>query len=292
MTGPRERLLLLCCRRTGSARPLSAAEYYHLRRTYRALPDGGPPEDPLSPAALTGQGYAEPFICRVQALLAREAEVAAYLGEAARRGIWTVTLHDPDYPQALRAAGGPPCCFGWGERALLAGPFWALAGPREASPDRLQFARAVGAAAARAGFTLVTGGARGADQAAMEGCRGAGGRLVTFVPDDLSRRGRELRPGSRHAVLSADGWDCPFANGRAFQRNACIHALGERTYIAGAHCRRGGTWRGAVDNLRRRLSPVFVYRDGSEAAAELAAMGAHLTDLAEVLPPEGGSFEI
>ena len=79
---------------------------------------------------------------------------------------------------------------------------------------------------------------------------------------------------------SEDGWQCAFTAQRALRRNHCIHALGEKTFVAQCDLHRGGTWAGSEDNLRHRLSPVFIYNDGSPAAQALAKRGAELLNAA------------
>jgi uncharacterized protein (TIGR00725 family) len=63
------------------------------------------------------------------------------------------------------------------------GPLWvAVVGPGEASADVLEEAEAVGAAVARAGAILVSGGRGGAMEAACRGAQGAGGTTVGILP--------------------------------------------------------------------------------------------------------------
>jgi uncharacterized protein (TIGR00725 family) len=58
----------------------------------------------------------------------------------------------------------------------------ALVGPGRCDGDTAELARDVGAGLARAGFTLVTGGAFGAMEAASQGAHEAGGTVVGLLP--------------------------------------------------------------------------------------------------------------
>ena len=132
------------------------------------------------------------------------------------------------------------------------------------------FAREVGRQAARQGYTLVSGNAKGADQAAQEACLEAGGRVISVIADSL--QDKEEREGLLY--LSLDSFDAPFSPARALHRNRVIHALGQLTFVAQCSQGTGGTWDGTVTNLRQSLSPVFCFQDGTAATEALQSMGA------------------
>jgi uncharacterized protein (TIGR00725 family) len=64
----------------------------------------------------------------------------------------------------------------------------AVIGPNECDDETAQLAYAVGAGLAREGFTVVTGGERGAMEAASQGASEAGGFVIGLLPGaDRSR---------------------------------------------------------------------------------------------------------
>ena len=176
--------------------------------------------------------------------------------------------HFPDRLRRLRDC--PPVLFCRGELSLLNTPCVALAGARELSPEGRDFARRVGSLAAREGYTLVSGGASGTDTEGQEACLSAGGRVISFVPDELTAH--PLR--ERVLWCSDGGWDCSFTPARALRRNHYIHALGEKTLVACCRGQKGGTWKGTVYNLKHSLSPVWVLEDGTGAMEQLKELGA------------------
>ena len=103
-------------------------------------------------------------------------------------------------------------------------------------------------------------------------CLKNGGQVIIVVADEL------MHQNSRTNVLylSEEGFDMPFTSPRALSRNRVIHALGQKTIVAQSSLAMGGTWSGTVHNLRNRWSPVYCFRDGSEAARQLEQMGAQL----------------
>jgi DNA processing protein len=95
-----------------------------------------------------------------------EREVAAVRAAGAR-----YLFHDqPDYPALLgELDSAPPIVTCRGRLALAGAPCVALVGARNASAAAVKLARDFGAALAEAGFTVVSGLARGIDGAAQEG---------------------------------------------------------------------------------------------------------------------------
>ena len=91
--------------------------------------------------------------------------------EAVRRAGAKYVFHDrPDYPALLREIdGAPPILTFRGDLALAARPCVAVVGARNASAAAVKLARDFAGALGEAGFTVVSGLARGIDGAAHEG---------------------------------------------------------------------------------------------------------------------------
>lgn len=154
----------------------------------------------------------------------------------------------------------------------------ALVGSRELTASGRAFARRVGELAAREGYVLISGNARGADQCAQEACLAAGGAVLAVLPDSLAEHKPE---GEGVLYLCRDGWSLPFAPYRALDRNRMIHALGEKTLAAQSRLT-GGTWSGSEENLRRGWSPLFVNEEGGPGCAQLITLGANPVRLCEL----------
>lgn len=133
-----------------------------------------------------------------------------------------------------------------GDAAVLYGPLVALTGSRHVDGAEAERARACGVAAARAGVTLVTGGAIGCELEAAEACLEEGGSVVVIPgcgPDALYQRPTE---GVLRAAASGQGCVCsPFPLGTAprrpqfHQRSALIASCADLIVCPAARPRSG-----------------------------------------------------
>lgn len=224
---------------------------------------------------LVAVGYDRPMAERILQLLAQEDQLDWYIKKGAKEGCVPLSRISSRYPRQLKERLGwdcPGCLWAKGELELLNQPCVSLVGSRQLREENREFAIEVGRQAAKQGYALVSGNARGADKTAQDACLAAGGRVISIVADEL--RGKQEIPNVLY--LSENSFDAPFSAQRALSRNRVIHGLGALTFVAQCDLGKGGTWDGAVKNLRLGLSPVFCLDDGSQAAAELAQMGSQL----------------
>lgn len=117
----------------------------------------------------------------------------------------------------------------------------------------------------------------GCDRAAVLGAASA----MEIVPYGLDLR-RKLPPGRCRLSASAPGAE--FTSAAAMERNALIYAASEHTVVISARFKEGGTWIGATEALRRKLTRLVVRRSPSDAASRaLIALGAIPLDRPEDL---------
>lgn len=273
-------LLLSSCLGDPERRPLTTAQLRVLaERSWRMpAPDR---ERELEAGDLMALGYGRQQAERILALLAQEDVLEHYLNRGKRAGCVPLTRVSGEYPLRLRKRLGldsPGVLWAKGDLSLLNGPMVALVGSRDLSGANEAFAREVGRQAARQGYTLISGNARGADRAAQYACLAGGGRVISVVADELA----DKTVRDRVLYLSEEDFDREFSAPRALSRNRVIHALGDKTLVAQCGYGTGGTWDGTARNLRFGWSPVFCFRDGSAAAAQLEQMGASLIEMADL----------
>lgn len=231
----------------------------------------------LTIAHLASIGIGEPLAGRILRLLEDTPQLEAYLARAKKAGCIPVTRTNEDYPLILRKRLGldaPGCLWLKGDPQILKMPAVALVGSRELRNANRDFAREVGMQAAKQGYVLVSGNARGADIVAQNACLEAGGQVICVVADALC----EHTERKNILFLSEEDYDEPFSALRALRRNRVIHCLGEITFAAQCTLEKGGTWDGSVRNLKNLWSPLYCFDDGSQAMQELECMGASLVE--------------
>ncbi len=279
---PRERGFLLLTSHLGNPdrKPLTTAQLRTLSlRVKQSAPSREDRE--LTEQDLTVLGYGGDMARRICCLLQEEELLDHYLSRASRLGCVPISRINPLYPLLLRQRLGedaPGCLWAKGDLSILDVPAISLVGSRELLPENRFFAQSLGRQAAKQGLALVSGNARGADRAGQEACLEAGGRVISIVPDQLSKQPE--RPNVLY--LSEEDYDEPFSTHRALSRNRCIHTLGRIVFVAQADLGKGGTWDGTVKNLRCGWSSVACFRDGSPASRELEQMGGYLIGLEDL----------
>ncbi len=113
---------------------------------------------------------------------------AAEMERARRQSIRLLIRDDPEYPGILaQLPDPPPLLYMRGSVGAGDDPAVALVGSRRASPYGLETARFLAAEIAAAGVTVVSGLARGIDEAAHRGALEAGGRTLAFLGSGIDR---------------------------------------------------------------------------------------------------------
>ena len=229
-----------------------------------------------------GLGYDREMAARILELLSQQEQLDWYLKQAAKAGCIPVSRISEQYPLVLRKRLGvdcPGCLWMKGDPALLKKPAISLVGSRALRAENAAFAREVGRQAARQGYILVSGNAKGADQTAQNACLEAGGQVISIIADSLS----DYPTDDRILYISEDGFDLSFSGLRALSRNRLIHAMGQLTLVAQCNFEKGGTWDGTKNNLKKGYSPVFCFQDGSRGIGVLLDRGASPVSLSQLV---------
>lgn len=268
MSNDAKAIVLLCGRlgKGSDVEPLQQTEYTRLVRWL--LNEKMSPADLLEPGnvapAASGSGVHEQ---RLTALLKRGVQLGFAVETWNRSNIWVICRSDPDYPARYKSHlkdKAPPILFGVGDRSLLQGGGLAIVGSRNVDVEGEEYTREVAATCARSGMPVVSGGARGVDQIAMKAALDAGGCVVGVLADKLlknsvARDARKAIADDRLLLISPYHPEARFTVGTAMGRNKYIYALADYGLVISADHKKGGTWAGAEEELKRKSGrPVFV----------------------------------
>lgn len=208
---------------------------------------------------------------RLNRLLSRGFLLSQALEHWQARAIWVVSRADDDYPKRLKAHlkdDAPPVLYGCGDSSILETGGLAVVGSRHVDNELVEYTEDIGRLAAKAHRTVVSGGARGIDQAAMRGALNAGGRVTGVLADSLERTAmnrehRNFLIDGQLALISPYDPAVGFNVGHAMQRNKLIYALSDAALVVSSDYKTGGTWAGAIEQLEKlRLVPVYVRSNG------------------------------
>ena len=186
-------------------------------------------------------------------------------------------------PETEAAQDRPPVAV-QGDRTLLGRPAIGLCGSRNADARALELAEGFGRLVARIGLVLVSGNARGVDDAAQFGALEAGGAVISVLAEGLAgwkprARYRGLlsvgeSPGN-YAAVSEFPADARWQVWQAMQRNRTILDLSLALVVVQSG-ESGGTWEAGLECLRLCKPLLVVQRQEppeTEGNAELIRRG-------------------
>ena len=215
---------------------------------------------------------------RLSILIEGTGAVAFEYEELRRKGVEAIGIGDERYPDRLTrllADAAPPVLFAVGETLLLGRGGVAVVGSRNVDPESAQVAQAVAELAVELGKPVVSGGAGGVDQLAMNAGFIAGGQVVGVLADSLLQRIRKadtLRAldAGNTCLVTQQHPETGFSAAAAMARNKIVYALSDLTVVVATDEGKGGTWAGATECLSRGYGRVAVWRGPGEGPGNSA----------------------
>lgn len=249
-----------------AVKPLTPAEWGRFAGWLHA--QGYVPADLLNTnisECLTGWQDSKISIVRLVELLGRGHGLAIAMEKWSRVGIWVLSRADTDYPKRLKQrlkTDAPPILFGCGNRSLLNSGGIAIIGSRNATDASLLYSDTLGAKVSVAAATVISGGARGIDEAAMLGALKVEGNVVGILADSLLRAATEKkwRKGlmEGNLVLASPFYpEAGFNAGNAMARNKYVYCLSDTAVVVHSGTK-GGTLAGALENIKKQWVPLWV----------------------------------
>ena len=204
---------------------------------------------------------------RLIALLERGVMLGLAFEKWTNQGLWVLGRGDSQYPKRLKQRlrhSAPAILYGIGNIELLSEGGLAVVGSRDVDEEGLGYTQRVAQTCAEQEIQVVSGGARGVDQAAMLAVLEAGGTAVGVLADSLSKAvvAGKYRAGikeGRLTLISAVDPGASFNAGNAMGRNKYIYAVADYALVVSSSVGKGGTWAGATEALERiKDVPIFV----------------------------------
>ena len=298
--------LLLCGtlgKDNGSARPLTLPQYNAVvqalvsldKRPSDLLHEGGLAETICSMPVENARLKEPASAGRLKTLLDRGFALSMALNRWAQYGVRPIGRGDGLYPARMKLylkGKAPAILYYAGSDQLLTGGGMAFVGSRNISDEATEAIRRVVRECLDANMPIVSGGARGADQTSMRTAFECGGSVIAALPGDLlktclAHENREAIGAGRVLLFSAVDPDERFTPINAMDRNKYIYAMADYAFVAQSDTK-GGTWTGAVEELKRpEHHPVFVYmgRSRVEGCAKLVAQGGVAWTPSDTLQP-------
>ena len=286
-----------------STKPLTASEYTRLTRWL--IREGLRPANLLEASGvehLRRSSADLPEFNQIERLLQRGSLLALQVEAWTNQGLWIIGRSDDAYPARWKEKLkhlSPPILYGIGNPQLLQSGGLAIVGSRDVDADGLKFSRDLAERCVQSSVTVISGGARGVDQASMIGALEVGGNAVGVLADSLMKAAvstqyrRFLREGIL-VLVSPFAPNSGFSVGNAMGRNKLVYTIADWAVVVDSAAQKGGTWAGAMENLKASWVPVLVrISDGvSEGNRKLAKQGAIGFDPAIITNSNGPLAEL
>ena len=168
------------------------------------------------------------------------------------------------------AQNSPPVLYGCGNKTLLNKGGIGVVGSRNVSAEDLAYTQKLGINVANTGFSIVSGGAKGVDQAAMLSALEAEGTVLGILADSLlkacsSLQYRQHLINNNLVLITPFYPEAGFNAGNAMQRNKYIYCLSDAAVVVHSgnpnfskNGKGGGTWTGALENIKKGWIPLWV----------------------------------
>lgn len=206
--------------------------------------------------------YDESFVLRQEGVLER----ALDLIEAGK----VLTSACPHYPERwLQKLGdsAPPAL--WTSQRLYSQNSVTVVGSRLITEQESALASSVSQAVVKSGRSILTGGAMGVDQQALNASLERGCPATVILPYGLNQLNEKMDENVTY--LSSCPPDEVFSARRAHQRNVLLYAGSSVSFSIAPRYQKGGTWTGSLHAIRQKLTSLAVVPlDGELSQASLA----------------------
>lgn len=222
---------------------------------------------------------------RLMRLMDRSAGLFAEISRYKSEGINIYTRADKEYPVKLKKTlkqKCPPLFYCAGDISIAGLNVVGYAGSRDIDSDDEEFTRKTVIKTCtfnNRNLGVVSGGARGVDAIAAQTAFDEGMPLIEYTAGGLTDmlKKKDIRDNvirGNRLILSEVIPETGFTVGNAMSRNKYIYAHSEATVIIKSDIEKGGTWTGALENIKHGWTKLFCRDVNYPGNVELIRMGA------------------
>jgi predicted Rossmann fold nucleotide-binding protein DprA/Smf involved in DNA uptake len=181
------------------------------------------------------------------------------LEDMLNQGYELIPFNSSDYPKTLKdnlkLKFAPPLLYTKGNKSLLHDDTIAIVGSRKADSISLEFTKNIAINATKKYQCVVSGGAKGVDQTALDESIKAHGHSILVLPQGILTTSSLMKKYYKHIVegnlllLSTFFPKAGWSRGLAMGRNKYIYGLSKEIYVAQSDSK-GGTWSGVLEGLK------------------------------------------
>ncbi len=175
------------------------------------------------------------------------------------QGYELIPFNSSDYPKTLKdnlkLKFAPPLIYIKGNKSLLNDDTIAIVGSRKAGEISLEFTKNIAINATKEYKCVVSGGAKGVDQTALDESIKANGHSILVLPQGILTFSSGMKKYYKHIIegnlliistfFPKAGW----STGLAMGRNKYIYGLAKDIYVSESDSK-GGTWSGVLEGLK------------------------------------------
>ncbi|MDE5946540.1 MAG: DNA-processing protein DprA, partial [Oscillospiraceae bacterium] len=223
-------------------------------------------------------------IYRLKRLFERGSSLVFEMEKYESMGISVVTRADVMYPKMLKSKLGkscPPLFYYSGNLKLAEYDCVGFVGSRNVDDNDIRFTEKVTSTINSLGYAVVSGGAKGVDTVSIESSMKNGSQAVIYLADSMVKKIRSKQTitaiqKGQLLLLSVVKPNMSFTTATAMMRNRYIYAQSKGTVVTRSDYKKGGTWSGAVDCIKHKISPIFCWNNiaykGNQELIKFGAM--------------------
>lgn len=208
-------------------------------------------------------------IDRYKKLISRSTSITFEIDKLSKLGIKFVTRADNNYPKLIKKKLGndcPPIFYYAGNLDLLNKKLVGFVGSRTTNDIDAIFTQNIVRRITNNKYGVVSGGAKGIDSISSKSAILNDSIVVEFVSDSLIKRIKNqeyinLIRNERLLLLSVANPNSSFNTGIAMMNNKYIYASSFGTVVIKSDYKKGGTWAGAYENLRKKYCYTFCWNN-------------------------------